>query len=247
MLANGTARPIFESMIGNIEDHPPKEIYFFGDPMCSWCWGFSPELKSIAETYGDRVPITAIVGGLRAGNTKVMDEKSKDYIRHHWQEVQQATGQPFYFTFFDRDDFIYDTEPACRAVVTMRSLKPAATLEYFEAAHKAFYADNQDITKGETLAGLAEPFGFIAAEFKAAFETQEVRNQTQVDFQVSQQLGVQGFTTLVLRDGEVLRALSQGYRTFDQLSPMLEQWIEEPPEKAQAMVDAQAPEGQSHP
>lgn len=232
-------------MIGNVEDHPPKEIYFFGDPMCSWCWGFAPELKSIVEKYGDRIPITAILGGLRAGNTKVMDEKSKDYICHHWQDVQKTSGQPFDFTFFERDDFVYDTEPACRAVVTMRSLNPSATLGYFEAIHKAFYAGNQDVTDGKILAGLAGPFGFSKGEFEAALETQEIRNQTQVDFQVSQQLGVQGFPTLVLRDGEVLRALSQGYRTFDHLDPLIGQWVEEPPEMAQAAVDAQALEGQS--
>jgi len=232
-------------MIGNAENHPPKEIYFFGDPMCSWCWGFAPELKSITERYGDRVPITAILGGLRAGNDKVMDDKSKDYIRHHWQEVQKATGQPFDFTFFERDDFTYDTEPACRAVVTMRSLKPEATLGYFEATHKAFYAGNQDVTDGDTLAGLAVPFGVNAEEFKTAFESQEMRNQTMVDFQVSQQLGVQGFPTLVLRDGEVLRALTQGYRAFDHLAPLIDQWIDEPPEMAQADIDAQATEDQS--
>ena len=62
--------------------------------------------------------------------------------------------------------------------------------------------------------------------------------KTRVDFQVSQQLGVQGFPSMVLRDGEVLRALSQGYRPFDQLSPLLDQWVEEPPEMAQAEIDA---------
>jgi len=226
-------------MIGNVENHPPKEIYFFGDPMCSWCWGFSPTLNAIAERYRAKVPLTAIVGGLRAGNTKVMDEKAKGSIRDHWREVEKATGQPFDFTFFERDDFIYDTEPACRAVVTMRSLKPAATLDYFEALHKAFYAENQDITDNQVLASLAVPFGFQAPEFKAALETQEIRNQTRVDFQVSQQLGVQGFPSMVLRDGEVLRALSQGYRPFDQLSPLLDQWVDEPPEMAQAEIDAQ--------
>ena len=227
-------------MIGNVENHPPKEIYFFGDPMCSWCWGFSPELKAISETYGDQVPVTTIVGGLRAGNTKPMDDKSKDSIRHHWQEVQKATGQPFDFDFFERDGFVYDTEPACRAVVTMRTLKPVATLDYFDAVHEAFYAKNQDVTDGDVLGKLAEPFGFMAAEFKAAWETPEIGNQTKVDFQVSQQLGVQGFPTLVLRDGEILRGLTQGYRPFDHLSPLIAQWITEPPEMAQAAVDAQA-------
>ena len=65
-------------------------------------------------------------GGLRAGNTQAMREKDRDYIRGAWTNVGQASGQPFDFSFFEREEFIYDTEPACRAVVTMRTRSPGS-------------------------------------------------------------------------------------------------------------------------
>lgn len=40
-----------------------KEIIYIGDPMCSWCWGFSPVLDQIRETYGAMAPVRVIVGG----------------------------------------------------------------------------------------------------------------------------------------------------------------------------------------
>ena len=67
------------------------------------------------------------MGGLRAGNTEPMTDKDKDYIRGAWAKVGEATGQPFDPSFFDRE-FVYDTEPACRAVVAARRLKPNMAL-----------------------------------------------------------------------------------------------------------------------
>ena len=36
-----------------------KEIIYVGDPMCSWCWGFSPVLKRIEAEYGLPVRLEA--------------------------------------------------------------------------------------------------------------------------------------------------------------------------------------------
>ena len=78
-----------------------KEILFVADPMCSWCWGFSPVITAIDEAVRDRAAITLVVGGLRPGTTEAMDDAMKGTIRHHWEEVGRASGQPFSFEFFE--------------------------------------------------------------------------------------------------------------------------------------------------
>ena len=209
-----------------------KELILVADPMCSWCWGFAPALSAIRERYGDELAVTLIVGGLRAGNDKIMDEESKNFIRHHWQEVNKASGQPFNFNFFERDDFIYDTEPACRACVTVRGIKPEATLNYLELLHRSFYANNQDITDTSVLASLAVSLGLDAEHFTTVFLSEEARAATFDDFQVARNLGVTGFPTIVAVDkyadegGESQFAyLTVGYRPFEALEPVLEEWI----------------------
>jgi putative protein-disulfide isomerase len=79
----------------------PRHLIYIADPMCSWCWGFSPVISAIAERFGDELPIQIIMGGLRAGNTKPMTEKDRAYIRGAWQRVHQASGQPFDFAALD--------------------------------------------------------------------------------------------------------------------------------------------------
>ena len=78
----------------------------------------------MAERFKDRMPLKLVMGGLRAGNTAPMRPEDKDYIKGAWIRVNAASGQPFNFAFFDREGFVYDTEPACRAVVTARRLQP---------------------------------------------------------------------------------------------------------------------------
>jgi len=209
-----------------------KELIIVADPMCSWCWGFAPALSAIRKNYGDRMGLELIVGGLRAGNDKIMDNDAKGYISHHWQEVNKATGQPFDFDFFKREDFIYDTEPACRACVTVRGLKPEATLNMLELLHKSFYASNQDITDTSVLASLAVSLGLESDQFVEVFLSEDARAATVSDFQTARNLGVTGFPTVVAvdkntsDDGENQYAyLNVGYRPFEALEPLLDEWL----------------------
>ena len=202
-----------------------REILLIVDPMCSWCWGFSPSVEAMAEEYADRAPVFPIAGGLRPLTTKPMTEAAKAEIRHHWEDVGKASGQPFDFSFFERDGFVYDTEPACRALVTVRSLKPEAALPYLASQHKAFYAENRDITDPDVLAGLAEAAGLDRGTFAGAFPSRQMIYLTASDFFRSQSMGVSGFPTTVLREGENLSLLSSGFMPFEDLKPRLDKWI----------------------
>ena len=73
-----------------------KELIYIGDPMCSWCWGFSPVLQEIRKQFQDHLAFSVIVGGLRAGTSENLTEDLKQDIRGHWTEVNKMTGQPFH-------------------------------------------------------------------------------------------------------------------------------------------------------
>ena len=202
-----------------------REIICVVDPMCSWCWGFSPTIRAMHETYGQAAPVSLMAGGLRPMNAQPMTGKSKAETRHHWEQVAAASGQPFNFTFFDRKGFVYDTEPACRALVTVRTLKREAVLPYLEALHRAFYAENQDVTDTGVLARLAAGAGIEDDAFRQIFPAREMMYQTSGDFYRAQSMGIQGFPTVVLRNGEELRLLVAGFVPFDKLKPSLDKWM----------------------
>ena len=202
-----------------------KIIYLAADPMCSWCWGFAPEVHKLRAAAAGRAEVRVIVGGLRPGTVEVMDDAMKGYIRHHWEEVAAKTGQPFTYGLFDRDDFIYDTEPGCRAVVTARGLRPGADLDMLDALHAAFYAENRDLTDTDVLADVAEGIGLDRQGFLDALTSPALFEQTQKDFHLAREMGVTGFPTVVCAEDGQFAFLTLGYRPYDAFAPLLDEWL----------------------
>lgn len=225
-----------------------REIIYVGDPMCSWCWGFSPVLQKIVDKYSETAPMRLVVGGLHAFDTDPMNDEYKARIRHHWEQVAEATGQPFNYAFFDRKGFVLDTEPACRASVVVRSMKPDSLLSFYERIHKGYYVEDTDTTKLETFIDYADKEGIDKNAFAEAFDSEEAKQETINDFTWCQQSGVTGFPTVVLREDDTLAALSVGYQPFDSLEPILDSWVsgelsvKKQVEAAQAAEADQAPQ-----
>ena len=127
-----------------------NSLVYVGDPMCSWCYGFGVPLHQLLEQLPG-VPLAVVLGGLRAYNKEVMPDALKSTLHHHWSEVTKRSGKPFGTGQFDREGYIYDTEPACRAVVTIRTHAAEHTLAMYHAIQHAFYAMGRDITQTSVL------------------------------------------------------------------------------------------------
>jgi len=211
-----------------------KIIHIVVDPMCSWCWGFAPEVHKLRAAARGLATVRPIVGGLRPGTTEVMDDAMKQYISHHWEQVHEKTGQPFDHSLFERDDFIYDTEPGCRALVAVRELAgDEAALDMVDALHEAFYARARDIAKADVLAEVAGEQGMDVDAFRTALDSDAMKQMTLRDFQIARQLGVTGFPTVVCEErtgtGEATESqfafLTLGYRPFAGFQPLLAEWL----------------------
>lgn len=70
-----------------------KKLYYVVDPMCSWCYGFSPEFDKVVESLPEDIELHYIMGGLAPDSDEPMNESTKQYIRHHWETVASNTGQ----------------------------------------------------------------------------------------------------------------------------------------------------------
>ncbi|OZA14798.1 MAG: protein-disulfide isomerase [Hydrogenophilales bacterium 17-62-8] len=200
-------------------------LWYFADPMCSWCWGFSPAIEALRETYHDRLKIALVLGGLRPGTTAPMTAAARDEILHHWQQVHARSGQPFRFDGALPDGFIYDTEPASRAVVTAGGLDPSTIFAMFQAIQTAFYAEGRDVTQPAVLAELAAGLGIDMAAFQHAFDSDAARTRTQAHFAHSRKAGVRGFPTLILQRGEQLDRITDSWQPLDAVQAELDRLL----------------------
>jgi putative protein-disulfide isomerase len=197
----------------NTLDAQKDSLIYVGDPMCSWCYGFGPELEKVLDQFPD-LELKIITGGLRAdGQERMVD--LKEFLKGHWEEISEITGLPFSYAILDNEDLYYNTEPACRAVVTFRHLNPAKSLEYFRLLQNAFYHENKNPVATETFAVLAEKLGVEKTKFFETFQSKEMMLQTRQDFSTAQSLGIRGFPSLLLKKGNQIYLLSNGYRSAD--------------------------------
>ena len=191
-------------------------LIYVGDPMCSWCYGFAAPLDQLLADPQDAAPLqlALVMGGLRPFTTEAITAERANELAGHWHHVAQASGQPFSKapnTALHLPGFVYDTEPASRATVTVRSLWPQQVWRYFKAVQHAFYAEGRNVVEPAVLADLAEQLGLPRTEFANAFASQAMRDATLQDFQQSQAWGIRGFPTLVAEHGDHLHLVGSGF------------------------------------
>ena len=203
-----------------------QKLIYVGDPMCSWCWGFAPELDKLVKAY-PTLELTIVLGGLRPGEAAApLDDTLRPYLKHHWEEVAKASGQSFNFASLERENWTYDTELPARAVVAMRQLAPEHSFGFFKRLQEAFYADALDITSVEVYPDLLEPYGLDSTAFLNLMLSDPVKEETYDDFATSRGWGINGFPSTVLQQGENLRLLSSGYQPFERLDAVLRTQLE---------------------
>jgi putative protein-disulfide isomerase len=201
-------------------------LVYVMDPLCSWCWGFAPVMAALASRAAEAgVGCDLVVGGLRRQQNP-LSAADRVKILGHWQAVNARTGQSFDFNAGMPAGFVYDTAPACRALVTARQLEPQRLWDYLRAIQRAFYCEGRDLSLSHELVALAEQAGLPRAAFAKAFDGAQAEQQTLGDFDWVERLGIAGFPTLLAESGGQLALLTNGYRPLEELAPLLERWLQ---------------------
>ena len=136
--------------------------------------------------------------------------------------MHARTRQPFSFGLLERAHFDYDTEPACRAVVVARAELAARgqverTWEFFAGLQRLFYVESTGLSDVAALAPLCASLGLDLDAFRAGVERAEARERTLEEFSLVRRWGVQGFPTVLFKQGTRLVPLARGFATAEQL------------------------------
>jgi putative protein-disulfide isomerase len=203
-------------------------LIYFSDPMCSWCYGFSPVIEDIRRSFGRALPVRVVMGGLRPGVTEPMTEAAKREVSGHWGHVHDATGLPFDAAAVMREGFVYDTDPAARAVVVVRRDGEEIAVDFLGRTQRAFYAEGRDVTSAKVLADIAVEAGQDRDRFLEAWTSEEAKQETWRDYAISQRAGVTGFPTLVAGPNAegVFGVVTRGFAPGNQVLAVLRDWIE---------------------
>ena len=201
-------------------------LVYVGDPMCSWCYGFGPEIERLDEAF--EFPTQLIIGGLRPGPAaEELNERMRAFLRHHWEEIGERTGLPFDLSGLDRDDWTYDTLLPDTAAVVMRELDANAALPFFARLQRAFYAEAIDVTDPAQYPALLDGFAVDPDDFVDRLATDDAIKATYADFAQARSLGATGFPSLYLRAGDDIYLASRGYAPASVLEPAITEFLAE--------------------
>lgn len=185
-------------------------------------------MKQLVAHVEGKVSIKVVMGGLRAGNRQPMDDPLREYVLGHWHKVHQASGQPFRFDFAMPTGFIYNTEPACRAVITADHLAPSSSsrdaFQMMESIQQRFYRHNEDVTQVSVLIDCARACGFEPDLFAQTFQSGEMCRVAQEHFSLAKSLTQTGFPTLLGHHQGEMTVLAPGFMAVDRLLTGVDGW-----------------------
>ena len=200
-----------------------KLIYVI-DPMCAWCYAFSPELEEFLEKY-PFLEVEYIMGGLAPDNNTPMDENMKKTISSYWVDIERKTKVTFNHDYWKENTPYRSTYPACRAVIAAETLRAKSSAQMVKAIQFAYYKEAKNPSLKETLVKCAISIGLDEIQFLQAFESIKIEEQFQEHLSITQQLQVRGFPALFyVDDKNEAYPLTFGFTTTSNLEKQFKKY-----------------------
>jgi putative protein-disulfide isomerase len=198
-----------------------KLVYVF-DAYCGWSHGFSQTLQEIVHRHPD-LPVQVVSGGLFTGARRV-PIREFGYVQGANARIGELTGAEFgpaYERLIADGSFVMDSHAAARGVATLRAAAPRRAVELAVALQRAFYVDGHSLSAQDTYAEVAGAAGLDVDSVVAALRSPATEAAAEADFRRAAELGVTGYPTLLVVDGERVTELARGNATADEVDRRL--------------------------
>ena len=181
--------------------------------MCSWCWGFAPAIKVVEQNLPEGTDLQYVMGGLARDTDEPMPPDMRQYIQHHWRDVQERTGAEFNWDFWTQCQPRRATYPACRAVLAAAEQNAGPAM--FGAIQRAYYLEARNPSDIATLIELSGGLDLDPERFAADIASPAIEAQLQENFITRRRLQANAFPSLVLEKDGACYWITRGYENAD--------------------------------
>lgn len=171
-------------------------LFYFHDPMCSWCWAFRPVLAELERGLPAGWRLVRILGGLAPDTSEPMPAAQQRIIRGIWRTIQRvAPGTEFNHAFWEVCQPRRSTYPACRAIIAAGRQGDYENL-MIDAIQRAYYLEARNPSDDHTLIALAEKLGLDTARFTDELNAPGVQAALEHEIHFTRNRGVTSFPSL---------------------------------------------------
>lgn len=199
------------------------EIIEFTDPVCTWCWGSEPVLRTLETHFDDQLKLSYIMGGLVKDITAFYDsynaiggdpERSNQNIAKHWLEASERHGMPVlvegFKLFTEEQPSTYPQNVAYKAAQLQNEEKAN---RFLRRIREASAAEAQQTNLTEVLVELASEVGLDIARFLEDFSNGKAQKAFEEDLYTTSQYRAHGFPSFLIKYGEN-STLLRGYQSY---------------------------------
>ncbi len=208
------------------EKEKPELLYVF-DPLCGWCYGFSPVITRLKNELNSDVDFLVLSGGMVRESGPIGE--MADYIKTAYKVVEDTTGVKFGEKFLngvlENREAIFSSVPPAKALAVLRLHKPGECIEIAARLQNAIYYDGINIDDYVAYSEIAKEFGMEPDDFLSQVNSEEIAEIVQNEFKMVAELGVNGYPSVLLRKGKETQLLSRGYKDYDNLNKIVKDSI----------------------
>ena len=223
-----------EEDVEMVDFNQPKktiDLYYITDPICSHCWALEPELRRFKEEYGHYFNFHTVMGGLLEkwgggpvdpgnGITGPAD------VAGHWREVGEHFRMPIDGTLMIHNPVQSSYPPSRVYKVIQKHHGDEKANEYLRRAREALFAFNQNIGEESTLIEIVNTLNLDGKAILKEAEGEIGHDLLKEDFDLTAELNVRGFPTIIMLNEEKKGVKVVGNRPLEYYVSALAQILE---------------------
>ncbi|NKB76079.1 MAG: DsbA family protein [Gammaproteobacteria bacterium] len=193
-------------------------LYYFYDPMCSWCWGFSPAWNQLQSAVMNETNVVTVLGGLAPDSNEPMPIQMQEYLQQTWRMIAlRIPGTVFNHDFWTQCQPRRSTYPACRAVIAARLQGKGFENMMITAIQEGYYLQGKNPSDDSTLVDLAVSVGLKGNQFEEDLNTVLTQETLDREIAFGHSVGIQGFPSLVLMQNGKIQVIPVNFTDADSM------------------------------
>ena len=206
------------------------EIIQFTDPVCTWCWGSEPVLRTLETRYGKQIKTSFVMGGLVKDISSFYDgfnkiggdpERSNRNIALHWLDASNRHGMPVkaegFKLFSTENPSSYPQNIAYKAAQMQDEEKAN---RFLRRIREASAAEAKVTSTTEVLVELASETGLDIARFLDDYTNGKAKEAFEEDLYTASQFNARGFPSFLIKYGDK-SLMFRGYHTYTDFKAIL--------------------------
>jgi putative protein-disulfide isomerase len=200
-------------------------ILYIYDPLCGWCYGFTPVIQQIQKKYSEKFDFEIISGGMVVGANEGAITQIAPYISQAYKRVEEYSGIKFGEAFLNKrlwdSTYRMSSLPPSIALEVFKNMSHNNSIDFAHDVQHAFYFEGKSLNDIQTYLELIKPYSLDPVEFQKMFESEQFKQQTIENFKKSSKLGVNGFPTVIYIHANEKKVLTRGFTSVSDLDKIL--------------------------